>query len=251
MADINLSEHNRLSQQFNEAKQLYERMVLRKGHWFKNRDRAGYYSDHQTIADLETSLHILDELQETLNRKPDRNEWLLHIAGVHWQRALALFYLGKYEEAASENAEMKKLIPIVPSYLWRPNQEEEYWSDYYFLEGELALVKGNTQHAIQSFKQSREIDIRLRNAEGVFKCNYYLRILGALPPKRPNLKKFFLGKGAFLIVAFGSLVLLSKWVGIDVWKPSGAKGIGLLIFNIFVGVLADRIVRHLIFDPNE
>lgn len=246
MAGVDPSEHERLSQRFNEAKQLYEGVILRKGPWFENRNRPDYYSDQQRVSELETSLHILDELQETLRRKPEPNEWLLHLAGVHWQRALALFMLSRYDQAAAANAEMQALIPHVPPHMWNQGQDEVFWSNYHFLEGELAIASGNNARAIQSFEQSREIDARLGDHEALIKCDYYLKTLGALPPRRVDLKKFIIGKAAFLIIASGSLAILGQWTGVNVWRPSGVKGLGLLAVSILSGILADRIVQRLI-----
>jgi hypothetical protein len=92
----------------------------------------------ERLRTLESSLRILEELGDALRLKPDRDEWLLHLAGVYWQTALALFYLGRYSCARSENNGMKVLIDRVPAHMWTSGQEEEYRSNYHFLEGELA-----------------------------------------------------------------------------------------------------------------
>lgn len=241
--------------QFAAARRLYENVVKRKGPWADHRNTSDHYSDQQTIADLESSVRILGEIGGTLSHKPDRTEWLLHIAGVHWQMAQALLYLGRYKEAGDENWVASCLIPQVPSYLWAgPPQKQEYLSRYHFLQGEIALAESNTESAIMNFSTSRGIDEAIGDFEGVRKCDYYLRQLGVSPskPSAPPTQSRYsirmgivMGRTAFLIVAFSTLILLGKKTGIDVWKPSGSKGITLLVISIVAGVLTDRLVRAL------
>lgn len=70
-----------------------------------------------------------------------------------------------------------------------------------------------------------------------------------MPPRKANLKSLLLGKAAFLIVAFGFLVILGQWIGINVWKPSGVTGVGLFAISAVAGILADRMVQRILSDP--
>jgi hypothetical protein len=59
-----------------------------------------------------------------------------------------------------------------------------------------------------------------------------------------KLKRLIAGRAAFLVVAFGSLLLMGEWTGVDVWKPSGLKGIGLFVVCGAAGILANRIIQR-------
>lgn len=62
---------------------------------------------------------------------------------------------------------------------------------------------------------------------------------------RNVLRRYLPGKIAFLIVGFGSLIMLGKWTGIDVWKQS-PKGFALFIVSAAAAVIADRVVTRLL-----
>jgi len=71
--------------------------------------------------------------------------------------------------------------------------------------------------------------------------------MAGVPPERVDpkkLKELIAGKSAFVIVSFGSLLLLGRWTGVNVWKPSGLKGIGLFAVCAAAGILADRIIQR-------
>lgn len=243
VASVNRSEHEQLSRRFGEAVEIYEDVVVRKGPWLRNLGVPQHYSDPRTIADLERSLRILTEIREILEDKPDADEWLLHMAGIHWQSALALFLLERYDEAESENDSMWELIPRVPIRMWGRGQMQDYQSNYYFLSGELAVARSDSEHAIAQFEMSKQIDLKHGNYEGVRKCDQYLRALGKLP-SATNIPRVLTGKAVFLLVGFGTLLGLGRWTGMDVWKPTGARGVLLFVVSAVAGVIADRLLQR-------
>src|ERR1035437_3571535 len=248
MPGVDRSEHERLSKRFNQAKELFEGVLNRKGPWLRNRNIPNHYSDRQTVADLEASLRILAEIRESLRHKSQPDEWLLHVAGTHWQNALALFLLKRYDEAASEDDAMLALIPQVPKHMWTAGQDQLYQSNYYFRRGELAMARGEGEQAIACFQESRRIDIKQGNDDGIRKCNEYLQALGSPPTGEGELKgdlrRLLVRSIAFLTFGFGSALIAGHLTGINVWTAAGPKAVPLFVFSAAAAVLADRLIQR-------
>lgn len=238
MVGIDPSELRPLTQLFDVATHLYEGVMKRReGH--TDLDRSSY--DATDISDLNTALSTLSIVRETLESKPDRENWLLHLAGVEWQQGQVLFALGRLDDAAAANERLRLLIPQVAQYMWMPNQEQEYRSNYHFLAGKVAVEKGTPDVAIMEFQNSLRIDQAIGDVGGQRDCAQRLELLGLATQRGPIVrgrrrpKRMGLGPAAvvfmigylagFYLAVWWALVLLgvelsASWavIGDSAWK---------------------------------
>jgi hypothetical protein len=241
---------------FRNAKDSYEAVIHEKGSWFDNWRTPTVYRDDATQERLMIARLLLMGVDDDLRQMPGPNGLLLHQAGVLWQGALIDLLNGDFDRAAGENAKMRELIPRVPPHLWGRDQRSIYESNAAFLDGEIALGRGEKESAITAFKQSLAIDLSIGDVDGVARSRRYLSDLGedfdsvVQPPARGSQPStspqgFVLGKVVFLFVAFGMLTGLGRAEQIDVWRPAGFKGMAVVIISIIAGIVADRMVRRL------
>ena len=243
-------------ERFEDAKLRYESVIREKGTWFDNWSDPSVYKDAATEETLLIARVLLVGIENELRHIANPDSWLLHLAGVHWQSGLIELLNGDFERASRENSAMREIIPTIPRHLWRRHQQSEYESNAAFLDGEIALGRGEREFAISQFKQSLAIDESIGNRDGAARCSRYLTALGANPERtvlqpQPTARLsvgFFFGKTAFLVVAFGTLWGLGQIIDIDVWHPVDLRGLGLVVVSIVAGVVADRLTRRLIGD---
>ena len=89
---------------------------------------------------------------------------------VHYQRALLLATLARYDDALAALMNARQLKEsLSDSTMWDPNERPEFESQMSFLEGELLLVQGDRERACALFLQSKQIDQEVGDTAGVEK----------------------------------------------------------------------------------
>ena len=151
---------------FNAARLSCDRIVSSHGYWFDNRHDPDHYKDDHNF--LLGALRDYERLLNALDEAPESEFSRYNTMVVHYQRALLLATLARYDDALAALSNARQLKESLSgSTMWDPNEEPEFESRICFLEGELLLVGGDRERARALFLQSRQIGQELGDSAGV------------------------------------------------------------------------------------
>jgi len=163
------TERAMMAAKFEKAKLDYERVMRDKGYWFEHRSDPHRYSDAFSAMLLDEGRSTLEDLQVQLEAKQEVREWAKYLTGLYWQLASIYCVLSEYSRARTLLDEMQVSMGSCPADQWQAREKDEYASKLLYLRGELLYVAGANAEAKQCFVESRLIDQRTGNTDGIGK----------------------------------------------------------------------------------
>ena len=140
---------------FNAARLSCDRIVSSHGYWFDNRHDPDHYKDDHNF--LLGALRDYERLLNALDEAPESEFSRYNTMVVHYQRALLLATLARYDDALAALSNARQLKESLSgSTMWDPNEEPEFESRICSWKGNSCWLAGiESGHARSFYSRGR------------------------------------------------------------------------------------------------